>query len=59
MTLSVDIRKQLGDFQLEAQFQAKEEALALRDIFGEDNFFLELQDQGLDEELKILPYMNI
>ncbi|MBO4990753.1 MAG: DNA polymerase III subunit alpha, partial [Firmicutes bacterium] len=37
---------------------AKEEALALRDIFGEDNFFLELQDQGLDEELKILPYMK-
>ncbi|MBR4073975.1 MAG: PHP domain-containing protein, partial [Firmicutes bacterium] len=37
---------------------AKEEALALLDIFGEGNFYLELQDQGLDEELKILPYMK-
>ncbi|MBQ4504373.1 MAG: PHP domain-containing protein, partial [Firmicutes bacterium] len=37
---------------------AKEEALALLEIFGEGNFYLELQDQGLDEELKILPYMK-
>ena len=34
MTLSVDIRKQLGDFQLEAQFQAEEEALALLGASG-------------------------
>jgi DNA polymerase-3 subunit alpha len=26
-----------------------------RDIFGKDNFFLELQDQGLDQEHKIRP----
>ena len=37
---------------------AKEEALTLLEIFGEGNFYLELQDQGLDEELKILPYMK-
>ena len=36
---------------------AKGEALALRDIFGEDNFYLELQDQGLEEEANILPDM--
>lgn len=36
---------------------AKEEALTLREIFGEDNFFLELQDQGLEEEASILPDM--
>ncbi|MDR0817421.1 MAG: DNA polymerase III subunit alpha, partial [Clostridiales Family XIII bacterium] len=35
--------------------RAKAEAEELRKIFGEDNFFLELQDQGLDEEKKILP----
>ncbi|MDR1952909.1 MAG: DNA polymerase III subunit alpha [Clostridiales Family XIII bacterium] len=37
---------------------AKLEALAFRDIFGEGNFFLELQDQGLEEEAKIMPGME-
>lgn len=34
---------------------AKEEALTLNEIFGQGNFFLEIQDQGLEEEMKILP----
>ena len=38
---------------------AKKEALELLDIFGEGNFFLELQDQGLEEEAKILSYMKL
>lgn len=37
---------------------AKKEALTLLDIFGKDNFYLELQDQGLEEEIRILPYMK-
>ncbi len=37
---------------------AKQELLTLVDIFGENNVFLELQDQGLEEERKILPYMK-
>lgn len=37
---------------------AKKEALTLLDIFGENNFYLELQDQGLEEELQILPLMK-
>lgn len=37
---------------------AKKEALALRDIFGADNFYLELQDQRLEEQLQILPGMK-
>lgn len=37
---------------------AKKEALELLDIFGEGNFYLELQDQGLQEEYDILPYMK-
>ncbi len=37
---------------------AKKQALEFLDIFGEGNFFLELQDQGLEEERKILPYMK-
>ena len=34
---------------------AKEEALEMMDIFGPGNFFLEIQDQGLDEEAAINP----
>ena len=37
---------------------AKKEALELQEIFGMGNFYLELQDQGLEEELQILPYMK-
>ncbi|MGI6203975.1 MAG: DNA polymerase III subunit alpha [Anaerovoracaceae bacterium] len=34
-----------GDYEA-----AKQAALEYRDIFGEDNFFLEIQDQGIEEE---------
>ena len=37
---------------------AKREALQMREIFGKDNFYLELQDQGLEEEMRILPDMK-
>ena len=37
---------------------AKKEAMAMNRIFGEGNFYLELQDQGLEEEMRILPYMK-
>jgi DNA polymerase-3 subunit alpha len=37
---------------------AKAEALEYLEIFGEGNFYLELQDQGLEEQYKILPYMK-
>ena len=36
---------------------AKAAALEFIDIFGEGNFFLEIQNQGLEEEMKIRPYM--
>ncbi|MBQ9015554.1 MAG: DNA polymerase III subunit alpha, partial [Firmicutes bacterium] len=36
---------------------ARAEALEMSRIFGEGNFFLELQDQGLEEEARILPDM--
>lgn len=34
---------------------AKKEAMELDEIFGHGNFFLEIQDQGLDEEKRINP----
>lgn len=37
---------------------AKEEAEELLEIFGEGNFYLEIQDQGLNEEMEILPNMK-
>jgi DNA polymerase III subunit alpha len=35
--------------------QAREAAYKLRDIFGKGNFFLEIQDQGLDIEKRVNP----
>src|SRR5215831_9907331 len=35
--------------------QARENAYRLRDIFGKSNFFLEIQDQGLDIEHRVNP----
>ncbi|MEI8215892.1 MAG: DNA polymerase III subunit alpha [Eubacteriales bacterium] len=37
---------------------ARLEALTLLEIFGEDNFYLEIQNQGLPEEIKILPMIK-
>lgn len=37
---------------------AKQEASELLEIFGEGNFYLEIQDQGLQEEMDILPDMK-
>ncbi len=33
---------------------ARDEALELRSIFGEDNFFLEIQNHHLDEDVKVI-----
>ncbi len=37
---------------------AKAEAKELEDIFGKDHFYLEVQNQGLEEELKINPMLK-
>ena len=37
---------------------AREEALEYLSIFGEGNFFLEIQDQGLEEEARINPMLK-
>ncbi|MDR0852287.1 MAG: DNA polymerase III subunit alpha [Clostridiales Family XIII bacterium] len=50
--LAGDVQRHLLNDDYE---RAKKEALEFREIFGENNFFLELQDQGLEEEKKILP----
>lgn len=35
--------------------KAKEKAEYYRDLFGKDNFFIELQDHGIEEQQRILP----
>ncbi|MCI9597751.1 MAG: DNA polymerase III subunit alpha [Firmicutes bacterium] len=52
--LAGDVQRKLMNRDYEG---AKEEALTLREIFGKENFYLELQDQGLEEEANILPDM--
>lgn len=37
---------------------AKEIALSYRDIFGENNFYIELQNHGLADEVRILPILR-
>ena len=34
---------------------AREKAVYYRDLFGRDNFFIELQDHGIEEQKRILP----
>ena len=36
---------------------ARQSAYDLRDIFGKGNFFLEMQDQGMEEEKRINPQL--
>ncbi|MCQ2546415.1 MAG: DNA polymerase III subunit alpha [Clostridia bacterium] len=53
--LAGDVQRRLlnGDYE-----GAKKEALEMSEIFGEGNYYLELQDQGLEEEARILPDMK-
>lgn len=42
-----------GDYEL-----AKETALWYQEVFGQGNFYIEIQDHGLDEQLKINPLLG-
>jgi len=35
--------------------KAKQTALMYRDIFGEENYFIEIQNHGIKDEIKVLP----
>ena len=37
--------------------KAKSQALAYREVFGADNYFLEVQNHGIEDELRILPLL--
>ena len=54
ITLSACLRGEVNDALMSDKYdQAKANAHRLRDIFGKGNFFLEIQDQGLEIEQRI------
>lgn len=50
--LAGEIPQKLLDGRFE---EAKLKALFYRDLFGKDNFFIELQDHGIEEQQRIIP----
>jgi len=52
--LKGEVAERLNEEKYEA---AREAAVFYRDIFGKDNFFLEIQDQGLEMEHRIHPHL--
>ncbi len=54
IALSACLRGEVADALLSEKYeQAKTNAYRLRDIFGKGNFFLEVQDQGMEIETRI------
>jgi DNA polymerase-3 subunit alpha len=54
--LSGCLKGEVAEFLMEEKYDAARQAAAtFRDIFGSGNFFLEIQDQGLELEHKIHP----
>lgn len=54
--LSACLAGEIPRLLLNGQYDdAKKKALEYRDIFGEDNYFLEIQNHGIRNELQILP----
>ncbi len=52
--LSGCLKGEVAEFLTEEKYDAARSAAATyRDIFGKDNFFLEIQDQGLEQEHRI------
>jgi DNA polymerase-3 subunit alpha len=54
--LSGCLKGEVAEFLMEGKYEAaRAAAVSYRDIFGKDNFFLEIQDQGLEMEHRIHP----
>jgi DNA polymerase-3 subunit alpha len=56
--LSGCLKGEVAEYLVDDKYDAaRAAAAAYRDIFGKDNFFLEIQDQGLDLEHRIHPHL--
>jgi len=54
IALSACLRGEVADALLTDKYeQAQTSAYRLRDIFGKGNFFLEVQDQGLEQDIRV------
>ena len=54
IALSACLRGEVADAILSDKYeQARANAHRLRDIFGKNNFFLEVQDQGLEQDIRV------
>src|SRR5580698_3373469 len=54
IALSACLRGEVADAIMSDKYDtAKANAHRLRDIFGKNNFFLEVQDQGLEQDIKV------
>src|SRR6202795_1516827 len=54
IALSACLRGEVADALLSEKYdQAQKSAYRLRDIFGKQNFFLEVQDQGLEQDISV------
>jgi DNA polymerase-3 subunit alpha len=57
--LSGCLKGEVAEYLMEDKYEAaRNAASAYRDIFGKDNFFLEIQDQGLEMEHRIHPNLH-
>jgi DNA polymerase-3 subunit alpha len=58
IALSACLRGAVTEAVVEEKYdQARENAYRLRDLFGKQNFFLEIQDQGLEIEKNVNPHL--
>ncbi|HZO56531.1 MAG TPA: DNA polymerase III subunit alpha [Bryobacteraceae bacterium] len=58
IALSACLKGDIAEHLMEDRYQeAKKLAYEYQDIFGKNNFFLELQNHGLDQDKKILPML--
>jgi DNA polymerase-3 subunit alpha len=56
IALSGCLKGEVAEFLMDDKYEAARDAAATyRDIFGKENFFLEIQDQGLEQEHRIHP----
>jgi len=57
--LSACLRGDLNETILADKYEdARRLAYTYRDIFGKENFFLEIQDHGLDQDKRLVPQVN-
>ncbi|HUE51196.1 MAG TPA: DNA polymerase III subunit alpha [Terriglobales bacterium] len=58
IALSGCLKGEVAELLMDDKYEAaRSAASAYRDIFGKDNFFLEIQDQGLEMEHRIHPHL--